>query len=143
MPPSADSLILFNHATIAKSAGGHALLEELDLTIKPGITVITGHVACGKSTLLDACLSECHIRHGSITRSFSRAAYCPQTPWIQSHTVRENIIGASKFDVEWYNFSIWASGLEEDFTTSLTGGSRTAGSNGKALSGGQKQRIVS
>lgn len=140
---SAHCLISFSHATIAKSLNGPAVLQGLNLVLKPGITVITGHVASGKSTFLEACLGECYIRHGSVLRSYSKAAYCPQVPWIEGRTVRENILGASKFDAEWFDYSIWASGLEEDFATSLRGGSRVAGSNGKALSGGQKQRVVS
>ncbi|QGA17379.1 hypothetical protein EYB26_005050 [Talaromyces marneffei] len=81
------------------------------------------------------------VTGGTITASFSKAAYCPRSPWIQNDTIRRNIIGVSEFDKAWYDFTALSCGLEK-FKAMPEGDMRMAGSDGDSLSGGQKQMIA-
>ena len=85
-------LISFQNATLAWSQK-EPVLRDLSVDINQGITMIVGPVGCGKSTLIESILHQHMIKNGSRTASFSRAAYCPQTPWIKNDTIRNNIIG--------------------------------------------------
>lgn len=105
--------------------------------------MIVGPVGCGKSTLIEAMLHQRMVKSGSRIASFSRAAYCPQVPWIMNDTIRNNIIGFQEFDQSWYDFVCMACGLQEDLKNFEEGDRHIAGSNGISLSGGQRQRIVS
>lgn len=136
-------LISFDNVMISWSPEKEPILQNLSLNIRRGITMIIGPVGCGKSTLLESMINRNMVIGGSVSTSFLTAAYCPQIPWIQNDTIRNNIIGASRFDQTWYNFTISACGLEEDFKTVSGGDWRMAGSDGSSLSGGQKQRVVS
>jgi ABC-type transport system involved in cytochrome bd biosynthesis fused ATPase/permease subunit len=59
-------------------------------------------VGCGKSSLLSAVLGEMERIGGEVTLTGS-VAYVPQNPWIQSATVRENILFSHRYDEEFYN----------------------------------------
>lgn len=83
------------------------------------------------------------VKNGFRTASFSKAAYCPQTPWITNDTIRNNIIGFRQFDQTWYDFTCEVCGLQGDLNALSEGDMHMAGSGGISLSGGQKQRIVS
>ncbi|KAI9745550.1 MAG: hypothetical protein M1818_001084 [Claussenomyces sp. TS43310] len=104
--------------------------------------MVIGPVGSGKSTLLETILGNSNLSSGSATSSLSRVAYCPQIPWIQNNTIRQNIIGPFDFDPKWYDFTITACALEEDLKNMPGGDMRMAGSTGVSLSGGQKQRIL-
>ncbi|KAK2616711.1 hypothetical protein QQS21_000323 [Conoideocrella luteorostrata] len=124
-----------------KDTKGPVLLN-VNLKIRHGtFTIVVGPVGSGKSTLLGSILGETLVTEGSAERNFGTVGYCSQTPWMQSHTIRENIVGSTVFDKDWYATVIWACGLEGDLSR-LAQGDRTAvGNNGLKLSGGQKQRI--
>lgn len=137
-------LVSFKNADVSWSLEKEPTLQNLSLKIRQGgIFMIMGPVGCGKSTLLESMINQSMVIRGSISASFSRTAYCPQIPWIQNDTIRNNIIGASQFDKAWYDVTVSACGLEEDFKAMPEGDMRVAGSNGGSLSGGQKQRVVS
>ncbi|KUM63729.1 hypothetical protein ACN42_g3370 [Penicillium freii] len=136
------SLISFQNATIAWSSEKEPVLRDLSVDIHRGITMIVGPVGCGKSTLIESTLHQHMVKNGSRTASFSRAAYCPQIPWIQNDTIRNNIIGFLEFDQTWYDFVCEVCGLQGDLNTLSEGDTHMAGSGGISLSGGQKQRIA-
>lgn len=116
---------------------------DLSVDIHRGITMIVGPVGCGKSTLIKGILHQHMVKNGFRTASFSKAAYCPQTPWITNDTIRNNIIGFRQFDQTWYDFTCEVCGLQGDLNALSEGDMHMAGSGGISLSGGQKQRIVS
>ncbi|KAJ5959013.1 ABC transporter integral membrane type 1 [Penicillium vulpinum] len=135
-------LISFQNANIAWSPEKEPVLCNLTVDIPQGITMLIGPVGCGKSTLLESILNQHMVTNGSRTASFSRAAYCPQIPWIRNDTIRNNIIGFMEFDQTWYDFTCAACGLQDDLDTLSDGDMHLAGSSGISLSGGQKQRIA-
>lgn len=137
------SLISFHNATIAWSSEKEPVIRDLSVDIHRGITMIVGPVGCGKSTLIESILHQHMVKNGSRTASFSRAAYCPQIPWIKNDTIRNNIIGFLEFDQTWYDFVCEVCSLQGDLDTLSEGDMHMAGSGGISLSGGQKQRIVS
>ncbi|KAJ6186285.1 ABC transporter transmembrane domain type 1 [Penicillium mononematosum] len=135
-------LISFQNADIAWSSEKESMLCNLNVNIYPGITMIVGPVGCGKSTLIESILHQHMVKNGSRTRSFSRAAYCPQTPWIRNVTIQNNIVGFLEFDKTWYDTTCTMCGLQEDLDALAEGDMHLAGSGGISLSGGQKQRIA-
>lgn len=68
-------------------------------------------------------------------------AFVPQTAWLQSGSIRQNIVFYSHYEETRYNEVLHACDLVNDLTL-LPDGDRTAvGEKGSNLSGGQKQRI--
>lgn len=120
------------------------VLQNLSFQIPRGqITMIFGPVGSGKSTLLKLLLGEMPYATGSVATGFTRAAYCPQSPWSTWGTVRSNVVGMSEWDEKWYNTVVSACALSEDFTELANGDQTSTGAQGSGLSGGQKMRLVS
>ena len=63
----------------------------IELRCAPGLTVILGSVASGKSALLNACLGEMSLVRGAVSVR-GRMALCPQTPWIFNASLRDNVL---------------------------------------------------
>ncbi|KAK3680588.1 putative multidrug resistance-associated protein [Podospora appendiculata] len=110
---------------------------------RPGsITAITGPIGCGKSTVLKGLLLAAEDAQEEEAKYLSRdIAYCAQTPWIFDGTVRDNIVGQSVLDPQWYQDVVRACELETDISRMPEGDATLVGSKGSRLSGGQRQRI--
>ncbi|KAF3920935.1 hypothetical protein ABW20_dc0101989 [Dactylellina cionopaga] len=122
------------------------ILKDVSLDILPGqTTILVGPVGCGKSTLLQTILGETTIHEGFVNFHcpLDAVAYCAQTPWLVNKSIRENIIGMSLFDADWYKEVVRCCALLEDLKLYDKGDKTLVGSKGVTLSGGQKQRIVS
>jgi ABC-type multidrug transport system fused ATPase/permease subunit len=123
------------------------VLTSIDLKIPTaGLTVIIGPVASGKSTLCKALLGETPVARGTTRTSFAsnstRVGYCDQTPYLSNATIRENIVGFSRFDKDRYDEAVEAAVLRHDLDVLLPQGDQTRiGTDGITLSGGQKQRV--
>lgn len=119
------------------------VLTKVDLVADGGsLTVIFGKVGTGKTALLMSVLGEMD-QHGG-TRSVARETigYCAQTPWLQSMSVRENILFCTPFDEQRYNSVVEACCLLQDFSEFEAGDLSNIGENGIGLSGGQKARVA-
>jgi ATP-binding cassette subfamily C (CFTR/MRP) protein 2 len=68
-------------------------------------------------------------------------AYVSQTAWIQTGTIRENILFGSEFDDQRYQETLQKSSLIKDLELLPYGDLTEIGERGVNLSGGQKQRI--
>lgn len=144
-----SSLVDSEFAVIVKDASasyaleGDPVLKNLTFHIPRGqTTVIFGPVGSGKSTLLKLLLGEMPSTSGSVATSFSRAAYCPQSPWSTWGTVQNNIVGMSAWDEKWYNTVVSACALSVDFEELANGDQTPTGTRGSRLSGGQQMRVV-
>ncbi|KAJ6705474.1 ATP-BINDING CASSETTE SUB-FAMILY C [Salix purpurea] len=118
---------------------------ELDLSVfirfKPGAKVaICGEVGSGKSTLLAAVLGEAPRVNG-IVHVHGEVAYVSQTAWIQTGTIRENILFGSTKDQIRYQEVLKRCSLLKDIDLLPFGDLTEIGERGVNLSGGQKQRV--
>ena len=104
------------------------------------LTVITGPVGSGKSTLLSAIAGEISDVSGTISFS-GTLVYVPQTPWIFSGSIRENILFGQPYDEPKYNRVIEACALTEDIQRFPDYDKTVVGERGEVLSGGQKARV--
>jgi len=80
-----------------------------------GLTVIAGPVGSGKSSFLLGLLEEMRLLNGE--RFLPRGdgvAYVAQTAWLQSLTIKDNILFGSPYEEKRYNAVLAACGLSED-----------------------------
>ncbi|KAJ6415090.1 hypothetical protein OIU84_003983 [Salix udensis] len=118
-----------------------ATLRRINLAVKPGAKVaICGEVGSGKSTLLAAVLGEAPRVNG-IVHVHGEVAYVSQTAWIQTGTIRENILFGSTKDQIRYQEVLKRCSLLKDIDLLPFGDLTEIGERGVNLSGGQKQRV--
>ncbi|XP_068648270.1 ABC transporter C family member 8 [Aristolochia californica] len=116
-------------------------LKDLTLHIKQGQKVaICGPVGAGKSSLLHALLGEIPKISGDV-EVLGSIAYVAQTAWIQSGTIRDNILFGKPMDIDRYKKAIKVSALDKDIDNFDHGDLTEIGQRGLNMSGGQKQRI--
>ena len=104
------------------------------------LTVITGPVGGGKSTLLASIVGETKTSAGSIAYDGS-IAYVSQTAWVFSGTLRENILFGEPYDQNKLSMVIGACALQEDLSRFPKGLLTFVGERGVVLSGGQRTRV--
>lgn len=116
-------------------------LDEIQLQVKRGMKVaICGTVGSGKSSLLSCVLGEMPKLSGNLKISGTKA-YVPQSAWILTGNIRENILFGNAYDKTRYDKTIKACALTKDFELFSTGDLTEIGERGINMSGGQKQRI--
>ncbi|XP_078163873.1 putative ABC transporter C family member 15 [Carex rostrata] len=116
-------------------------LMEIQLKVCKGMKVaICGAVGSGKSSLLSCILGEIPKLSGVVMVRGTKA-YVPQTPWILSGNVRENILFGKPYEREKYEITIEACALRKDLDLFANGDLTEIGERGINISGGQKQRI--
>ncbi|KAL7753538.1 hypothetical protein RI367_001313 [Sorochytrium milnesiophthora] len=116
-------------------------LNGVNLTIPKGkLVAIVGKVGSGKSSLLNGIVGEMKRVTGSVVLN-GTLGYCPQVPWIQNATVRENVLFGLPYNSERYANAIRLSALQRDFELLPDGDKTEIGEKGINLSGGQKARI--
>ncbi|KAF9525987.1 multidrug resistance-associated ABC transporter [Crepidotus variabilis] len=116
-------------------------LEGITLSVKKGELIgVLGKVGAGKSSLLAAIIGEMTRNEGELTVCGS-VAYAPQSPWILSASVRDNILFSHEYDETFYNLVIEGCALEQDLASMKQGDLTEVGEKGITLSGGQRARI--
>jgi ATP-binding cassette subfamily B protein len=130
-------------------------VENINLQLERGsFTVVTGRIGSGKTTLLEVLLGLLPMDAGEITWNGRavreprevfvppRCAYTPQTPWLFSDTLRNNILmGLSENEVE-LSAAIHLGVMERDVAELEKGLETVVGPRGVRLSGGQVQRTA-
>ncbi|BAT98421.1 hypothetical protein VIGAN_09207600 [Vigna angularis var. angularis] len=116
-------------------------LREVNFEIEWEQTVaVCGPVGAGKTSLLYAILGEIPKISG-IVRVEGTLAYVSQIPWIQSGTIRDNILYGKAMDPTRYEYTIKVCALDKDIDGFSHADLTEIGQRGINLSGGQKQRI--
>lgn len=119
------------------------IISSATFTINQGsLTVIQGDTASGKSTLVKALLGVAVVQRGSFAPRFQNAGYSSQDAWLMKGTVRENVVGPSKFDAKWYEMVLDCCALNMDISRMGQGDQTLIGGEGIRLSGGQQSRLV-
>ncbi|OQE18255.1 hypothetical protein PENSTE_c018G05226 [Penicillium steckii] len=118
------------------------VLKEISMTIPQGLTVISGKVGAGKTALLQSLLGELDQFGGSSRIPNEMVGYCAQTPWLQSMSIRDNILFSSPYDEQRYKKTLEACALLPDLSQFKHGDLTFIGENGIGLSGGQKARVA-
>ncbi|KAJ5138317.1 uncharacterized protein N7515_003165 [Penicillium bovifimosum] len=118
------------------------VLIDIDVVIPRGLTVVTGKVGAGKSAFLQALLGELDRISGSAHVPNEMVGYCAQTPWLQSMTIRDNILFSAPYHEQRYKRTLEACALLPDLAQFKQGDLSFVGENGIGLSGGQKARVA-
>ena len=118
------------------------VLSDINLTVSRGLTVVCGRVGAGKTALLQALLGELDRLSGVSETPNEMVGYCSQTPWLQSMSIRDNILFSSAYDDSRYKQVLEACALLPDLANFKHGDLSFVGENGIGLSGGQKARVA-
>ncbi|KAI0460447.1 metal resistance protein YCF1 [Xylaria acuta] len=118
------------------------VLQGIDFTAHKGdLTCIVGRVGQGKSSLLQSVLGDLWKIEGEV-RINGAVAYVAQQPWIMNATVKENIVFGHRYDSNFYEKTVKACALLDDFAQLPDGDETVVGERGISLSGGQKARVA-
>lgn len=136
------SVLMLQAASFVWPGTEHYVLRNISLELPMGLTVICGKVAAGKTALLQALLGELEQRGGGVVLPNDVVGYCAQTPWLQSMSIRDNILFVSPYEETRYQKVLEACALTQDLATFKHGDLSHVGENGIGLSGGQKARVA-
>lgn len=117
-------------------------LENINFQAHKGeLSCIVGRVGSGKSSLLQAILGDIWKISGEIV-VHGDTAYVAQQAWIMNASVKENIVFGHRWDPHFYQRTVEACALVDDFKTLPDGDQTEVGERGISLSGGQKTRLT-
>ena len=121
---------------------GKNALEDVNFSASKGeLTCVVGRVGAGKSSLLQSLLGDLWKVKGEVVVHGS-TAYVAQQPWVMNASVKENILFGHRYDPNFYDKTVKACALAEDFAQLPDGDETEVGERGISLSGGQKARLT-
>jgi ABC-type multidrug transport system fused ATPase/permease subunit len=113
--PSVESVPLkLSDSSFAWPGSDTTILQDVSLTIEPGLTVVYGKIGSGKTALLQALLGEMDRLSGQVDIPDKMIGYCSQSPWLQSISIRDNILFFSEYEEERYENVLDACALRQD-----------------------------
>ncbi|MGQ9910420.1 MAG: ABC transporter ATP-binding protein [Candidatus Flexifilum sp.] len=141
---------------VSLTLDGQPILRDIDLTIPKGqVVALVGPTGCGKSMLVSllariydptagrVCIGGVDVRELPLARLRELIAYVPQTPFLFSETLADNVrMGSAAADAIALNRAIQMSRLSGDLRQLPDGLETLVGEKGVMLSGGQKQRVA-
>ncbi|KAI1399857.1 P-loop containing nucleoside triphosphate hydrolase protein [Hypoxylon fuscum] len=117
-------------------------LTDINFSASRGeLIAVVGATGSGKSSLICALAGQMPKTGGQVTIGAASRAVCPQDAWIQSATLKDNILFGKRMDHEAYDRVIKACALEADIEALPAGDETKIGERGANLSGGQRQRV--
>ncbi|KAL8782539.1 MAG: hypothetical protein Q9213_005304 [Squamulea squamosa] len=136
-----DEAVRVRDATFTWDKSRHCL-ENINFSVNKGeLSCVVGRVGSGKSSLLQALLGDIWKISGEVV-VHGRTAYVAQQAWVMNATVKENIVFGHRWDPHFYDRTVNACALMEDFKTLPDGDRTEVGERGISLSGGQKARLT-
>ncbi|GAA6040571.1 hypothetical protein JCM8097_005469 [Rhodosporidiobolus ruineniae] len=138
---AAEKLAL-RDATLRYAGAEEAALRDVDVEFpEGGLTVVSGATGSGKTSLLLGLLGELVVVSGSVDLPLS-VSYAAQQPWLESRSVKNNILFGYKYDAKRYRAVLEACALLPDLHMLADGDETLVGERGVTLSGGQKARLA-
>ncbi|KAL2132622.1 hypothetical protein VTI74DRAFT_3586 [Chaetomium olivicolor] len=141
-PPKGELEIVVKGASFAWPGSEKTVLRDVEVVFRPGLTVVCGKVGIGKTALLQAVLGELDQHGGERTVPREMVGYCAQTPWLESMSIRENILFSAVYDKARFEQVIDACCLRDDLDQFKCKDLTLIGENGVGLSGGQRARVA-
>ncbi|KAK9376897.1 P-loop containing nucleoside triphosphate hydrolase protein [Lipomyces chichibuensis] len=137
-----EAVVIRNGTFLWDETGSHPpALKDINFVARKGeLACIVGRVGSGKSGFMQAVLGDLFKERGSVV-VHGRLAYAAQAPWIMNATVKENITFGARFQADFYEKTVKACALVEDFAALPDGDETLVGEKGISLSGGQKARL--
>lgn len=118
------------------------VLNDINFRVNKGeLSCMVGRVGAGKSSFLQSILGDLWKVKGDV-EVHGTVAYVSQSPWIMNATVRENIVFGYRYDSNFYEKTVKACALLDDFAQLPDGDETVVGERGISLSGGQKARVA-
>lgn len=138
-----DETVRIRDATFKwSSSDPRSVLEGVSFSAHKGeLSCIVGRVGAGKSSFLQALLGDMYKSRGEVVIR-GKIAYAAQSPWVMNASVRENIVFGYRWDPQFYEKTVEACALKEDFASLPDGDQTEVGERGISLSGGQKARLT-
>lgn len=157
--------VWFEDAAVAwpgcRDASGGGALKGLNLQFpRDALSIVTGPTGAGKSLLLASILGESDVLYGTVSAPVAACfddlcspspsepwvtslaiAFVSQSPWMQTGTIRDNILFGLPLEEKRYTKVIFACALQQDFNMLTDGDLTEIGGQGATLSGGQQWRI--
>jgi ABC-type multidrug transport system fused ATPase/permease subunit len=134
--------ISIHNASFSWPGSQRKVLRDVDIIFQPGLTVVCGKVGIGKTALLHAILGELDQYGGMKNIPDEMIGLTNQSPWLQSMSIRENILFSAQYDERRYRKVLDACCLLPDLESFKAGDLSMIGENGIGLSGGQKARVA-
>jgi ABC-type multidrug transport system fused ATPase/permease subunit len=140
--PLGELEIVVKDADFSWPGSKKSVLRDVSVACGPGLTVVFGKVGIGKTALLQAILGEMDQHGGERTVPRERVGYCAQTPWLESMSIRENILFSAVYDKARFEQVLDACCLRDDLDKFRCKDLTLIGENGVGLSGGQRARVA-
>ncbi|KAI4118912.1 MAG: hypothetical protein LQ345_001099 [Seirophora villosa] len=136
-----DEAVRMRNATFTWDKSRNCLEDVNFAAHKEELCCVVGRVGSGKSSLLQAILGDVWKIHGEVV-VHGRTAYVAQQSWVMNASVRDNIVFGHRWDPQFYDRTVNACALADDFKTLPDGDRTEVGERGISLSGGQKARLT-
>ncbi|KAF9145057.1 hypothetical protein BGX30_010456 [Mortierella sp. GBA39] len=133
--------LLITDASYSWYKNSDPVISNINIAIKKDCLLsVIGRVGSGKSSLIAALCGDLERVSGEV-RIRGSVAFVPQQAWIMNDTLRANILFGNRYDPQYYQKTVEACCLQQDFDMLLGGDMTEIGERGINLSGGQKARI--
>ncbi|KAG9765069.1 ABC multidrug transporter-like protein, partial [Aureobasidium melanogenum] len=135
-----------NPISAAQNTSSRFKLKDVNVRFPAGkLSIIHGDTGSGKSLMLAAMLGEAELLNGAIEAPCSAhgfpVAFVTQTPWLQSMSIKDNILFGGSFNKARYDSVLEACALVQDLKLLANGDETLMGPQGVKVSGGQRARI--
>jgi ABC-type multidrug transport system fused ATPase/permease subunit len=140
--PAGELSIDIENSSFAWPGQSMPVLRNVSIQCEPGLTMVFGKVGSGKTALLQAILGEMDQIAGNRKVPKEMIGYCAQMPWLQSMSIKENILFCSPYDKTRFEAVIDACCLKQDLEAFPAAEESFIGENGIGLSGGQRARVA-